>query len=104
MDKTDVGFDAKMFAQRFNPFSPEYGPHFREVYRHMRANCPVAHTDELGGIWVVTRYDDIARMLRDSETFSSTHADASDCGRLRARTFCFRAREKGRRSAHRLLT
>jgi len=73
MDETDAGFDAKMFAQRFTPFSPEYGPHFREVYRRMRANCPVAHTDELGGAWVVTRYDDIARVLRDPETFSSSY-------------------------------
>jgi cytochrome P450 len=73
VDKTDVGFDEAMFAKRFNQFSLEYGPHFREVYRHMRANCPVAHTDELGGFWVVTRYEDIARVALDSETFSSSY-------------------------------
>ncbi|HTV58953.1 MAG TPA: cytochrome P450 [Verrucomicrobiae bacterium] len=72
-DKTDTGFDPATFAKRFNEFSPEYGPHFREVYRHMRANCPVAHTDERGGSWVVTRYEDIARVARDSETFSSSY-------------------------------
>ncbi len=73
MNKPDVGFDEAIFAKRFNQLSPEYGPHFRDVYRHMRANCPVAHTDELGGFWVVTRYDDIARVVRDSETFSSSY-------------------------------
>jgi hypothetical protein len=59
MDKTDGGFDAATFAQQFNQFSPEYGPHFKDIYRHMRAHCPVAHTDEVGGFWVVTRYADI---------------------------------------------
>ncbi len=73
MDKTDVGFDEATFAKHFNQFSPEYGPHFREVYEHMRANCPVVHTNELGGFWVVTRYEDIARVARDSETFSSSY-------------------------------
>jgi Asp-tRNA(Asn)/Glu-tRNA(Gln) amidotransferase A subunit family amidase len=37
-----------MFAQRFDPFRPEYGPHFEEIYRPMRGDCPVAHTAELG--------------------------------------------------------
>jgi cytochrome P450 len=73
MDMTDAGFDPAAFATRFNLFSPDYWPHFREVYRYMRANCPVAHADELGGFWVVTRYEDIARALRDSETFSSSY-------------------------------
>jgi hypothetical protein len=72
MDKTDVGFDAAMFPQRFDPFNSDYGPHFREAFKHMRATCPVAHTT-LGGTWVVTRYDDIARVLRDPVTFSSSY-------------------------------
>ncbi|MGB9053154.1 MAG: hypothetical protein WCC54_12645 [Pseudolabrys sp.] len=37
MDKADGGFDAATFAQQFNQFSPEYGPHFKDIYRHMRA-------------------------------------------------------------------
>ena len=73
MDKTDGRFDAATFAQQFNHFSPEYGPHFKEIYRHMRAHCPVAHTDEVGGFWVVTRYADIMRAARDYEAFSSRY-------------------------------
>ena len=69
----DRGFDAAMFAQQFNQFSPEYGPHFNDIYRHMRAHCPVAHTDEVGGSWVVTRYADIERVDGDDETFSSRY-------------------------------
>jgi hypothetical protein len=78
MDETDVGFDAAMSAQRFNPFSPEYGPHFREIYQHMRGNCPVAHTGEPGGVWVVTRYDEIARVLRDPETLAGAARTTSE--------------------------
>jgi len=74
MDKTDRGFDAATFAQHFNQFSPDYGPHFREIYKHMRAHCPVAHTDELGGYWAVTRYADIMRVDADDEGFSSLYA------------------------------
>jgi cytochrome P450 len=73
MDKTDDGFDAATFAQQFNQFSPEYGPHFKDIYRHMRAHCPVAHTDEVGGFWVVTRYADIMRVGCDDEAFSSRY-------------------------------
>ena len=73
MDKTDGGFDAATFAQQFNQFSPEYGPHFKDIYGHMPAHCPVAHTDEVGGFWVVTRYADIMRVARDYEAFSSRY-------------------------------
>jgi cytochrome P450 len=73
MDKTDDGFDAATFAQQFNQFSPEYGPHFRAIYRHMRAHCLVAHSDEVGGFWVVTRYADIMRVAGDDDAFSSLY-------------------------------
>ena len=69
----DGGFDAAEFAQRFDLFSPDYGPHFNEIYRHMRTHCPVGHTDEVGGSWVVTRYADIERVDGDDETFSSRY-------------------------------
>jgi cytochrome P450 len=74
MDKADGGFDAATFAQQFNQFSPEYGPHFKDIYRHMRAHCPVARTDEGGGFWVVTRYADIMRVDADDQGFSSLYA------------------------------
>jgi len=73
LDKTDGGFDAATFAQQFNQFSPEYGPHYKDIYRHMRAHCPVAHTDEVGGFWVVTRYADIVRVAGDAEAFASRY-------------------------------
>jgi cytochrome P450 len=35
----------------------------------LRARCPVAWSDRLGGFWAVTRYEDILAATRDSETF-----------------------------------
>ena len=75
MDNTDGGFDAAKFAQHFNQTSPEYGPHFNDIYRDIRARCPVAHTDAAGGLWVVTRYADIMRAARDYEAFSSRYGN-----------------------------
>ena len=35
----------------------------------LRARCPVAWTNRSGGFWAVTKYEDIAAAVRDSETF-----------------------------------
>lgn len=39
------------------------------LYRAMRAHCPVAHSDRFGGFWAVTKYDDVRRVLTESDTF-----------------------------------
>ncbi len=42
------------------------------VYAHMRVHEPVRKIQsELGDTWLVTRYEDVNRVLRDAETFSS---------------------------------
>jgi cytochrome P450 len=42
-----------------------------QEYGSMRAGCPVAHTPNHGGYWVLTRYADVKAAARDPETFSS---------------------------------
>ncbi len=39
----------------------------------MRTLCPVAHSDQYGGFWVVTNYEDVLEIAQDWETFSSAH-------------------------------
>jgi cytochrome P450 len=39
----------------------------------MRELCPVAHSDQHGGYWVVTEYEDVLAVLQDWQTFSSAH-------------------------------
>ncbi|MEP7172935.1 MAG: cytochrome P450 [Aestuariivirga sp.] len=50
-----------------------------EVFRQLRSNAPVYWNPEIGssGFWAVTRYDDILRVVQDSETYS---ADVSNGG------------------------
>jgi len=66
-------FDVAAFAKRFNHLTPEYGRNFKDIYKHMRAHCPMARSEELGGFWVATRYEDIMRIARDDETFASRY-------------------------------
>ena len=42
-----------------------------EIFARARATCPVSRTDANGGFWLVTRYDDVRKVLEDWETFSS---------------------------------
>jgi cytochrome P450 len=45
-----------------------------EIFSYARGQCPVARTEAGGGFWLVTRYDDVKRVLEDWETFSSTES------------------------------
>ena len=57
---------------RYDMFDPEHERIKWGVFDRMRRGCPVAHTDaDGGGQYVVTRYDDVRRVLEDPETFSS---------------------------------
>lgn len=42
------------------------------IYRELRARCPVAHTDALGGFWALTRHADIARVAAQHTAFTTT--------------------------------
>jgi cytochrome P450 len=45
-----------------------------EIFGYAREACPVARTEEGGGFWLVTRYEDVRQVLEDWETFSSTES------------------------------
>jgi cytochrome P450 len=45
-----------------------------EIFGYARERCPVARTAEGGGFWLVTRFEDVKRVLEDWETFSSTES------------------------------
>lgn len=58
-------------AHHFNYLAPEFAADLHPTLARMRAKCPVTHSDERGGFWAVTRYDDVLRVAQDWETFSS---------------------------------
>jgi cytochrome P450 len=55
----------------FDHMSPELAGAFPETLARMRSLCPVAHSEEYGGFWVITDYEDILRVAQDWKTFSS---------------------------------
>jgi cytochrome P450 len=59
-----------------NEFDPTTGEARRDphtMFRELRANCPVAHSDAFGGFWAVTRWSDIEAVVTNPEVFSSRH-------------------------------
>ena len=41
------------------------------VLRELRERCPVAHSDEYDGFWVLSRYRDVGDAARDPARFTS---------------------------------
>ena len=62
--KTSVVFDPLDPAQRADPYP---------VYAALRRDAPVVYAPAYD-LWVVTRHDDVLRVLKDEETFSSRNA------------------------------
>ena len=56
-------------AQDFDPTLSEDFDSAQELFTDLRQRCPVAHTDELGGFWALTRYEDVKRAAADPATF-----------------------------------
>ncbi|WP_232232128.1 cytochrome P450 [Mycobacterium triplex] len=58
-------------VDQFDHHSQDFAQHWRDIYAGMRRDCPVAHSDRHDGFSVLTRYDDIKKVLADPETFVS---------------------------------
>jgi hypothetical protein len=59
-------------VQSFDHWDAELALDPQSVYRVLRDECPVAHSDQYGGFWVLSRHADIEAAARDTATFSST--------------------------------
>lgn len=55
--------------QDFDPELPEDFDSPHAEYARLRRECPVAHTNGLGGFWALTRYEDVKRAAAESSTF-----------------------------------
>ncbi len=65
-------FDVENFVTKhFDHHSNEYAKHTHEILNYMGNKCPIARSDKYDGYWVVGRYQDIAKIARDDDTFSS---------------------------------
>ncbi|MEX5709968.1 cytochrome P450 [Parafrankia sp. FMc6] len=56
---------------QFDHLSQELVDNLYPALTRMRSLCPVTHSGQYGGYWVVTRYDHVLRVAQEWETFSS---------------------------------
>lgn len=59
------------WATDFDHLDPAWGAGAPEIWDELRQRCPVAHSDRYHGVYLPTRYDDIAAIAYDTENFSS---------------------------------
>jgi cytochrome P450 len=48
------------------------------IWDELRRECPVAHSDRYGGVWLPTRHDDIAAIAYDTDNFTSRSVIVSE--------------------------
>lgn len=66
-----TAFDAEEFARGFHLYNAELQDDPYPQIDNLRAQCPVAHSEQFGGFWVITRYQDCRYVLQHPELFSS---------------------------------
>lgn len=59
-------------AADFDPLAPEDFDSPQDVYRRLRAECPVAHSTAWGGFWALLKHADVVAAATDSTTFISS--------------------------------
>src|ERR1700689_1400842 len=53
----------------YDPSQPETFDSVHQTFADLRARCPVAHSSEFDGFWLVTRYQDVMNMLMNPTDF-----------------------------------
>jgi cytochrome P450 len=69
----DGVIDDEWCAHRFDHMSPELGRDLHATMARMRDDHPIARSEEHGGFWLISRYEDVVRVSQDWESFSSAH-------------------------------
>ncbi len=72
IDTLEAGEGCPLGAH-FDHSGPEVTQDPHAALAHLRAFHPVPHSDQHGGFWTVTRYEDVLRVAQDWESFSSEH-------------------------------
>ena len=59
------------WATDFDLFDPAFRTDPAPIYKALREQAPVAHTERWGGQWMPTRYADLAEVTADTDHYSS---------------------------------
>lgn len=72
-DQTKKSDENKSGGELKCPFHTIWNPleNSHQVNKDLRATCPVAHTDQLGGVWGIFKYQDILQVTKEMASFSN---------------------------------
>jgi len=56
----------------FDPLESNDPSHIYAEYDKLRSQCPVAHTSQYNGYWLLSRYDDVKSVAMDGATYISS--------------------------------
>ncbi|GAA3155785.1 cytochrome P450 [Nonomuraea salmonea] len=59
------------WATDFSHVDPVWAADPYPIQDDLRGRCPIAHTERFGGVWLPTRYEDVASIAYDTDRFSS---------------------------------
>jgi cytochrome P450 len=71
MTQVDANTRPKEFAQNFSLYNFEHMQDPHALWSQLRRKCPVAHSDQLDGFWMLTKYEHIRQAVLDYSIFSS---------------------------------
>ncbi|ETB36100.1 hypothetical protein N602_25055 [Mycobacterium avium subsp. hominissuis 10-5606] len=63
--------EVSYFADHFDHHHPAFGQDPYPVYELMQSRCPVTHSDNYGGFWIVTGYDEARYVWQHPELFAT---------------------------------
>ncbi len=68
----EPGFDVCEWAKNYHPYNPELQDDPNRYVDLIREQCPVVHSEQFGGFWVLSRYEDVHVALQRHDLFSAT--------------------------------
>ncbi|MDT7634510.1 MAG: hypothetical protein QOI50_6440 [Pseudonocardiales bacterium] len=63
--------DYPALLREFDLFNPAHEEWKYDAFAYAREHCPIVRTEAGTGFWLITRYEDMRRILEDHQTFSS---------------------------------
>ncbi len=66
------------WATDFDHTDPTWAADPFPIWEELRETCPVAHSDRYGGVWMPTKFDDVAAIAYDTERFTSRSVIVTD--------------------------
>ncbi len=72
MASLDTASEVSEWARSLHPYSPELQEDPHPFFARLRSECPIAHSEQSGGFWILSKYEDIRFVLQHHDIFSST--------------------------------